>query len=636
MSSGRLKVDQVDVKLRRVLSFLHGGENSQLRTAAHTPFPTEDDPKALEIPSRIREYAKTAATLIIHETESISSRRTSCSSPTTVLPDLLVIRKEQLDQEWEVNRSFLESFTNIGLYEGAVEMQRRGVEIRVQQQTLTTSRGQEWLRSEEHDTMQEQLADLLLQCDKKHTLQEAVAILQGQLGPLVANESGIVSIESSPETGPRKALRLHLKLGKAYKDGGHVDLAMKNLRIVFNAYDSEVPKDADKIQEVGDHLLALYEDLVHHNDDVPRIVRLSQLEAFRNEFGSALGRPLTECSEAIAWCQSRNITVSRSDNKYRFDIMDHDRESSPLHDAAENCHDEAVLQQVIQNSDTLENLNGDQETPLLAAVERSNSTAVALLLKGKASVEARDKEHQTVLHKSQKTPITKLLLEPRLRRSSAVTGSSLNTEPLRRVSTSSLATLATGVAHSIPDNELDINAQDVYKRTALYTACSLGRGKIVELLLMAGADPNIARPRGAERSPHSPLAAAIESKAKTYAGEAGQVRKLKIVDLLVRHGADPAAGREVLGNPRGPQGPIHRALNGLAGSPSRTSVSTNSNEEARDASPGGANDRQSSLSPTSTSPSAASTSLPPTPIRLLSLDLQPGLLNFPDFSNSRI
>lgn len=464
------------------------------------------------------------------------------------------MRKEQLGQELEVNRIYLERFTKYRLYEKAVEMQRRAIEIRERQHLFMTPDGERRILSggEDHDAMHEHLADLLLQCNAEQAQKEAMSIFQSILDPPTSIQPDAMEAQSSPEPAggtSQQYLRLHFKLGIAYKDAGQLDLATESLRNVFHAhaYDGENPKDTGKIQEVGEHLLAIYKQLAQRDDGTPRTVRTSQLQAFKRELEGALGRPLTESTEALAWCNALNITVATSDHgQYHFDIMDPDSGSSPLHRAAEKCHDKTVLQQMIENSD-LEHLNmPDKETPLLVAVLNSNEVATGLLLKNGASVTARDKESQTSLHRSPKSSITRLLLEPRL---------------------------YTGDDSTFPwDNDLDIDALDAYEQTALYMACYVGRERTVELLVRAGARPNIAC------CDKSPLEAAIESKAKRYLEDQGQERKVKIVKTLIRAGADPVPGKELLRKPWGPEKQILRALENETESLSLFSLSTNSKE----------------------------------------------------------
>ncbi|KAF3766504.1 hypothetical protein M406DRAFT_322408 [Cryphonectria parasitica EP155] len=178
--------------------------------------------------------------------------------------------------------------------------------------------------------------------------------------------------------------------------------------------------------------------------------------------------------------------------------------------------------------------------------------------------------------------VTKLLLGDRLRRPSGATVSSINTT----------------------DWDLDIDAQDTYKMTPLYKACSAGQEKIVKLLLSAHADPKI------RRYSQSPLAVAIESKAERYSGTQGRQRRISIVKDLIQARADPETGKEVLRNRKNRKlpedGMLLKVLEGRAEVPSLFSPSIKSFEVGESSSSTGSNDRSStsimSLEPLSFGP----------------------------------
>lgn len=483
------------------------------------------------------------------------------ANPTPQLMKVVLGRK-QLEHEWEENRIALKWLQEYHLCESAIEIQRRALEIR------PLMAGDSWTNTEEHDEMRETLADILLECDGDTSQQqEALRILQEQLEAM-STESRTRNATNTPSSlaQTQKRNRLQLKLGKAYKDTGQLERAKQHLRAAFDAYESENPRDVRNIQSVGQHLLQLHEIQVHEGDRSQRPVLITQWRAFRKELQTALGPSLSECAEArvqeaVDWCKLNCaiIQVSKVDQGYRFDIIDQECETSPLHIAAEKCQDDTALQQMIENSDTLERLDREQETPLLVAVGKSNTTAIELLLKYGASVRARDKERQTVLHKSQQPGITKLLLRHSLRRPSAATISTIDTRQFRSDSVSSSATTCTLSKTTTSStfasgDDLEIDAQDCYRQTALWIACAGGRVKTVSLLLAARASPHIFRYKT------SPLAAVIESNADPYIND--PERRVKIIQALIRAGADPEPGKQLLRKPRGPEKRILRALEG--------------------------------------------------------------------------
>lgn len=521
------------------------------------------DPEALEINVKIRAVANHLATSIAMKEPNIAPRKAK-STKATLYPNtaegkediqalLPVIRpeKNQLNHELEANRSALIHLSDYNLYESAVGIQRRAIEIK----KLLAPDPALWSTSIEYHEMQETLADILLQCDSEECRQEALIILQSEALHITNDTPGAFITENASEQAHKKLIGLHLKMGKAYKETGQSDFAMNHLRKAFHECNKLSSKDPQKLQTIGQHLLEAYEYQVHDGDELQRAVRITQLQGFRKELEVALGRPFTECTEAVRWLDSANVMVLKKNERYRFDIVDQESSTSPLHIAAEKCKDAAVLQQIIENCDTLENLNGDNETALLVAVENANIDAVALLIKGGASVKARDKEQQTVLHKSQKPPVIKLLLKSRNRRTSSASECSRSTSEthFRRVSSSSSsnATTTTGTTYSNPPlsedaglSDLDVDSQDVHQKTPLWTACSAGRAKTVDLLLAAKADPNKARYNTV------PLVAVIESQAKPFLMDPG--RRVRIVEALINAGADPAPGREALQHrPRG-------------------------------------------------------------------------------------
>lgn len=561
LTCARTKIDQVDSTLRDISSFLEKTKQYSKDDCIMSE-PDGDTLETLEINSKIRAFANNLATNIVMK-EPIIPLRTSIALVAHLNGDqashlIVAPTRKQLDYEWAENRLALKQLQEYHLYENAVEIQRRALEIKV---LMAAPDRQIWEDTEEHTIMREDLADLLFHCEADKYQQEALEILQDQLDTLTAKKDDLTSVPSPARI--QKCHSLHFKLGKIYKERGHLNSAMDHLRTAFDAFESGDPRDTQKIQAVGAHLLELYEFQVQESYGTQRAVRITQRRAFRKELQSALGQSLAEHQAAVSWCACANIDIQRMDQRYRFDIVVQDSDSSPLHVAAKMCQDHTVLQQMIENSDILENLNGDHETPLLVAVGNSNTIAIELLLKNGASIKARDLEGQTVLHKSQKPRVIRIFLQHigMLRRNSTLTHiSTMGTQDSCRDSASTSATTETGptISNFQSNDELDIDAQDNYERTALWTACYVGRAKTVSLLLAADADPNISR------HSQTPLAAVIESRARFYLEYPQQ--KLNIVRALICAGADSSLGKVLLHKPR--NGLERQILQALEGQPS--------------------------------------------------------------------
>lgn len=523
----------------------------------------------------IRTFAKNTAALVAVQatttTTATSSRdvRPLISGPTTAASNIVPVpafpgfpkSQRQLELEWEQNRKYLERLINYGLFESAEKIQQRGLLIK---EELSNHHGVPFLR-EERDEMEGRLVDILFECKVEGSKEKAVSFLEKKLRMEYAEYGGTEQLNNLiplpySSMDPQRRLSFHYKLGRLYKEMHQIKLAESHLREAFNAYCTETPKDMPKIRQAGEGLFEVYQYQVEFGDIDHRPVYLSQLQAFKQELLTVMGRPFMEnrrdmCIRAIEWCQRESIAVSFENDEPRFDSLD-EWGSSPLHHAAEKCRDEHALQQMMDNSDTLENRDFNEDTPLLVAVASSNTTALAVLLQKGASVKARDRQRQTPLHISKKSSVTKFLLHHRLRRASTVSSGLF--EDGRRFSSASFSTFATSPPSSIPDQDFDIDAQDAHRKTALYLACSQGRDKIAGLLLLAGADPNIAA------HDHTPLAATIESQARSYIND--PKKKIEIVAALISRGADPEAGKKVLWSSRGMQKEILKALEGRAGS----------------------------------------------------------------------
>ncbi|KAI7775220.1 hypothetical protein LA080_007135 [Diaporthe eres] len=563
------KADQADELLHQIAATLNQPAKHRLPHQFAAVY--EVNTHSLETTIKgIRNFANNAAALVAVQATSTTTTTSSRyagplgSGPTTAGSNPVQVpafpgfpkSQRQLELEWEQNRKYLERLINYGLFESAEKIQQRGLEIK---EELNTQHEVPFLQ-EERDEMEGRLADILIECKVEGSKEKAVSLLEKKLMGEYPEDGGTEQLNRplplpSSSMDPQRRLSFHYKLGRLYKETHQMHRAEPHLREAFNTYAVETPRDISKIREVGEELLELYDCRVQFGDMAHRPVLVSQRQAFEQELHEAMGRPLEHhkiaCGKALEWCKEENIAVSTENDEPRFDILD-DEGSSPLHHAAEKCEDVLALQQMMDNSDTLENPDSNEDTPLLVAVSCSNTAALAVLLQKGANVKARDRQQQTPLHRSQKPSVTKLLLHHRLRRASTMTSGLF--DEARRFSSSSSSTFTTSPPNSIADQDIEIDAQDAHKRTPLYLACWQGKEKTISLLLQAGANPNIASHE------HTPLTITIESKAQPYIRD--PKRKVEIVATLVSRKADPEPGKKILKNPRGMQKEILKALEG--------------------------------------------------------------------------
>lgn len=395
--------------MRSIAEFLNN--TSQSRPFIHDDVISEDDRKALETVRKVRLFAEKAVTTAVSlQAMRLTSLSTSRSSDPwgtdtqdtvmTMSPGRNQKRKlrEAQNELWE-NRNILTRLKSFGLiYEGAVVIQKRALDLKNE---LAIDHNVTFYDKEKFD-MKEELADLLILRRDKNSTDEAQSILKKILQENPTNqedENGGHSLRFASTSTPsyQRNLRLQYKLGQLWKERGQLDKAKNSLRIVFEAYTDENPKDIEKIKQVGEQLLELYDLRVQRGALELREVFLSQLLGVRSELEKVTGRPLehrSQCDDALQWCRDKGIQVPEPSPDYRFDMIDDDG-SSPLHCAALKCRKESVIIQMLEHTDTLENRDSDSDTPLLSAVGSSNVAALRLLLLKGGSLNARDNKRQT-------------------------------------------------------------------------------------------------------------------------------------------------------------------------------------------------------------------------------------------------
>ncbi|KAF4981997.1 hypothetical protein FDECE_17594 [Fusarium decemcellulare] len=226
--------------------------------------------------------------------------------------------------------------------------------------------------------------------------------------------------------------------------------------------------------------LALKEYLLDpqaHPERIPRIAKsvceqyeyLSQwdnLDAFRRILVTKMGQdPTSEPSTltyTVRWCRDRGFDASEVDGHLNLSTEDKSL-STPLHVAsADKKMNTDILHQLIR-AVYYSRRDGNGDTPLLVAVEKSNNTVLAPLLRISGSIHVRDAKGRTPLHRCSNPETMRLLLEE-----------------------------VNKPAHSEDPNFklVDINSTDGYGKTALHCACEKGKVDLVETLVSQGADIN--------------------------------------------------------------------------------------------------------------------------------------------------
>ncbi|SPO06055.1 uncharacterized protein DNG_08744 [Cephalotrichum gorgonifer] len=213
--------------------------------------------------------------------------------------------------------------------------------------------------------------------------------------------------------------------------------------------------------------------------------------------------------KTLAWCQKQGFDTEH--DTFRFDECDTRVDSpvkgmTPLHVAVKEHKDEILGHMLTSGRLNLEvTEDRDGATPFLLACFGQDTVIVKLLLQHGAIATATDNLQRNGLHLCQSS------------------------------------TGGTGVARLLIEGHpaIKINAQDIYRNTALHLAASAGNSKMVLLLLNHRADPNICDPRELRADPnicgqggYSPLMGAVQARSKS------RDAKLEILKALLDAGAD--------------------------------------------------------------------------------------------------
>ena len=198
-----------------------------------------------------------------------------------------------------------------------------------------------------------------------------------------------------------------------------------------------------------------------------------------------------------------------------------------LHDTVRGACNEDVLQAIIDHAADVNASNNKNWTPLMIACANSNSDAINVLLKAGADPNIADSDGYICLHvaviracnkeviqiiidhgadvnATDKNSITTLMIACQMANADAI-NILLNAGADPMLSDINGATwihhaVETGcskeVLQAIIDHGADVNAANMQNWTALMTACAKSNADAINVLLKAGADPNIANVNG--------------------------------------------------------------------------------------------------------------------------------------------
>ncbi|HBN74230.1 MAG TPA: hypothetical protein DD473_00085 [Planctomycetaceae bacterium] len=185
-------------------------------------------------------------------------------------------------------------------------------------------------------------------------------------------------------------------------------------------------------------------------------------------------------------------------NVYFYQIQQHRKylRSLGLHGAA--VHYPHLIPEIAEMGVDINELNVDGNTPVHMAVTFKKVESVKLLLDRNADPNIKNPSNKInptplldatfILSSAEEAEIVKLLLKAGA--DPNVTGNQKET-PLHRIARTSSKSLAVVVAKDLIDSGANVNSEAARGMTPLQTAVALGNTGLVDLLLTAGADPEI-------------------------------------------------------------------------------------------------------------------------------------------------
>ncbi|KAL2752086.1 hypothetical protein ACRALDRAFT_213564 [Sodiomyces alcalophilus JCM 7366] len=394
--------------------------------------------------------------------------------------------KDILQFQYEANQEIVKQLEDCGIFLRASAYQRKGIAIK---EKLGRPGCDVSFPFAEQAAMKERLADILLACETEKETMEAKAIIQDLLSAEVK--------QPECDRNTDRLSRLYHKLGDLHFRMDDLPKATKFLGRALEGRKSREPMRTEDARMTAE-LLVKVQLRAQAFDEARGLQRW-----IREELGPD-GPPTEVLSVVYSWCQEQGFDINSA--HFSFDTCDSALRTSPLHLAVQEQAIE-ILRQIVAYGANLENGdddNADLPTPLLLAATTRNPDIVRLLLQHDACSNVRDGIGMTPLHRCQSqsggVEIAALLLE---------------SEP----------------------GLLDL--VDKGGKTALYMACEMGNEEMVEFLLQRGANPNICQtlqgssPASGASVICTPLIVGIEVAATNF-------RKVRIVEKLLRHGANPS------------------------------------------------------------------------------------------------
>ncbi|XXG95822.1 hypothetical protein Hte_002093 [Hypoxylon texense] len=393
------------------------------------------------------------------------------------------ILKSQLDANQVLVRKFMEG----GMFPNASIYQRKGISLLKQ---LSDSQGtaiSEDASYRQLADMEEELADILLGCQRDKYKQEAMEMLKR----LLKGE-----VNRGDRTDKVRRTRLYHKLGELYYKRGSIGQASSFLNRALKGRRQLEPMPRELVEESAGLLVKVLQQAqafgeanglrewiyqqFHQDTSVPP-----------SSTSTHTVQEIIDPTRAYRWCEEHGIdTESES---FRFGDCDPVSETTPMHRAIQ-AEDIDVLRNMLWQEGGVERRDMSGSALLHAAAATRNHNICEILLEEYfANPLVLDQSGMTPLHRCQSG-------------SGGVKVAKLLFETCRDL----------------------IDRADCFGKTALYLACEKGNAKMVKFLLEeAKADPNLQGP-----GQRTPLITTIDDVTRSF-------RKIDIVRLLIQSHADP-------------------------------------------------------------------------------------------------
>ncbi|KAK7928354.1 hypothetical protein PG985_005352 [Apiospora marii] len=403
-------------------------------------------------------------------------------------------------------------------------LERRGMFLRAANEVSHHA-----LSHEEEMEQEERRADLLLKCATIRPHQRALGILNRLWESESQQAADSISPKRLGELGSKVArLSLDSKRLGHFTEQERTDDRVRAISVL----DRSMKLLLDNLEKIQPYpyktLLSVGELLIHILKETGNATFADKTgNSLRRKLGDLGGNPcpiphdwphkfMTKRSEALDWCEPANLVrlhdrwpetptiFERPDLfKLRFKVRSADfrfdapaEGISPIH-LAVVYEEKEILAEMLGDVEDIKMMNSGPPTPLMEAAMKGNEEIVKLLLTHEAQVNCVDAQQRTALHWAQ-------------------IGNGYN---------------AVGIAQSIlaaPQGNSILEKKDVDGKTALYLACKMGNGDMVELLVTK----HKARVSVKDVYCKTALHATVEAQDRPD-------ERLRIVQILLEARADP-------------------------------------------------------------------------------------------------